>query len=292
MLDKNEIVKITNRHDGRVGYSIPELGNLRRSFASGETKEVTMDELRKLSYLPGGQSMLEKYFILDHNYKNGVCTVCGEDEDDDEDDSDDNSEYVDWEYIIENTENTFGTTTYDTKLSSKDTTVPYDVFDTLKGKKAVLNIKVNDIFSWSIKSGDIKTPKKLDLGVKLADKSIPLAVMSEYTKDYNYKELELSGSGDFGLKAQLTIDVGTINNGNKVDLYYYDPDDEDSLEFIATSKVESGKVTLPFTHASRYVIDMYKEKANDDEDDDDDDNETSGTIYPTIKDDEKEKEDK
>ena len=214
----------------------------------------------------------EKYFILDHNYKNGVCTVCGEDEDEDEDDSDDNSEYVDWEYIIENTENTFGTTTYDTKLSSKDTTVPYDVFDTLKGKKAVLNIKVNDIFSWSIKSGDIKTPKKLDLGVKLADKSIPLAVMSEYTKDYNYKELELSGSGDFGLKAQLTIDVGTINNGNKVDLYYYDPDDADSLEFIASSKVENGKVTLPFTHASRYVIDMYKEKANDDEDDDDDDN--------------------
>ena len=64
MLDKNEIVKITNRYDGRVGYSIPEMGNLRRSFASGETKEVTMDELRKLSYLSGGQALLDRYFVV------------------------------------------------------------------------------------------------------------------------------------------------------------------------------------------------------------------------------------
>ena len=68
MLDKNTIVKITNRYDGRVGYSIPEMGGLKRKFAPGETKEVTMDELRKLSYLPGGQSMLEKYFILDNEF--------------------------------------------------------------------------------------------------------------------------------------------------------------------------------------------------------------------------------
>lgn len=66
MLDKNTLVKITNRYDGRVGYSIPDLGNLYRGFAPGETKEVTMEELRKLSYLPGGEAMLNKYFILDN----------------------------------------------------------------------------------------------------------------------------------------------------------------------------------------------------------------------------------
>lgn len=206
----------------------------------------------------------EKYFILNHNYKNGTCTICHEDE---EDFSDDDAEYVDWEDIIENTEHTFGTTTYDVKMGSRNTVVPYDVFDVLKGKNAVLNIKVNNTFSWSIKGGDIKTPKEIDLGVEISDKEIPLNVMSEYTKDYNYTELELSGSGNFGLTAELTIDVGTINNGNKVDLYYYDPDDTDSLEFIASSEVKNGKVTLPFTHASKYVIDIYSE---DDEDDDDD----------------------
>ena len=65
MLDKNALVKITNRYDGRAGYSIPEMGGLQREFAPGETKEVTMEELRKLSYIPGGQAMLEKYFVLD-----------------------------------------------------------------------------------------------------------------------------------------------------------------------------------------------------------------------------------
>ena len=43
MLDKNTLVKITNRYDGRVGYSIPDLCNLHRVFAPIETKEVTME---------------------------------------------------------------------------------------------------------------------------------------------------------------------------------------------------------------------------------------------------------
>mgnify|MGYP003500047514 CR=1 FL=1 len=64
MLDKNTLIKVTNRNNGSVGYSIPDLGNLRRRFESGETKEVTMDELRKLSYLPGGQALLDRYFVV------------------------------------------------------------------------------------------------------------------------------------------------------------------------------------------------------------------------------------
>lgn len=66
MLDKETVVKITNRDSGRVGYAIPEMGNLKRVFAPGETKEVTMEELRKLSWLPGGASMIENYFIIDN----------------------------------------------------------------------------------------------------------------------------------------------------------------------------------------------------------------------------------
>lgn len=66
MLDKNTMVKVTNRDNGSVGYTIPDLGNLRRDFQSGETKEVSVEELRKLSYIPGGQSLLENYLII-HN---------------------------------------------------------------------------------------------------------------------------------------------------------------------------------------------------------------------------------
>lgn len=66
MLDKNTMIKVTNRDNGSVGYTIPDLGNLRRDFQYKETKEVPMEELRKLSFIPGGRTLLEDYLII-HN---------------------------------------------------------------------------------------------------------------------------------------------------------------------------------------------------------------------------------
>lgn len=221
-----------------------------------ELEEVIFDCRSVLEY-DEDWGIEEDAFILEHKYRNGVCTICNKKEKGSSD-SDDET-YVKWDDITKDTEVTFGTTTYNVKMSSKDTNVPYEVFNTLKGKNAVLNLKMDETFSWSINARKIQTPKELDLGVKIADKSIPLAVIDKYTKAFNYTELELNGNGDFGLEAELTIDVGTINNGNIVDLYYYNSKNSaNPLEFIATSKVENGKVTLPFTHASKYVIDIYK----------------------------------
>ena len=66
MLDKNTLIKVTNRDNGSVGYSIPDLGNLQRRFEAGETKEVSMEELRKLSYTIGGNVILKEYLLI-HN---------------------------------------------------------------------------------------------------------------------------------------------------------------------------------------------------------------------------------
>ena len=66
MLDKNTLIKVTNRDNGSVGYAIPDLGNLQRRFEAGETKEVTMEELRKLSYTIGGNVILKEYLLI-HN---------------------------------------------------------------------------------------------------------------------------------------------------------------------------------------------------------------------------------
>ena len=65
MLDKNTVIKVTNRDSGSVGYSIPEMG-ITRLFQRGEVKELTMEELRKLSYLPGGQMLLNECLVV-HN---------------------------------------------------------------------------------------------------------------------------------------------------------------------------------------------------------------------------------
>lgn len=65
MLAKDTIIKVSNRDNGSVGYSIPEMG-INRVFQKGEIKEVTMEELRKLSYLPGGQVIINECLIV-HN---------------------------------------------------------------------------------------------------------------------------------------------------------------------------------------------------------------------------------
>lgn len=59
-------IKVLNRDNGSVVYSIPEMNGLRRAFQAGETKTVTFEELEKLSYIPGGKELLtESLVILD-----------------------------------------------------------------------------------------------------------------------------------------------------------------------------------------------------------------------------------
>ena len=64
MLDKTTLIKVVNRDNGTVGYTIPDLGNLHRNFQPKEEKEVTMEELRKLSYLPGGVTLLRDCLVI------------------------------------------------------------------------------------------------------------------------------------------------------------------------------------------------------------------------------------
>lgn len=64
MVEKNRVVEVTNRDSGRIGYHVPDLGNLHRTFAIGETKKVTFEELEKLSWVPGGKKILKDYLII------------------------------------------------------------------------------------------------------------------------------------------------------------------------------------------------------------------------------------
>lgn len=67
MLDNNTIIKVRNRDNGAVGYTIPDLGNLHRSFEPGEVKTLPMEELRKLSYIPGGNYILSECLVIEDN---------------------------------------------------------------------------------------------------------------------------------------------------------------------------------------------------------------------------------
>ena len=64
MIDKDKVVEVTNRDSGTVGYSIPDLNNLHRTFAPGETKNLTYEELQKLSWINGGKKLLTDYLVI------------------------------------------------------------------------------------------------------------------------------------------------------------------------------------------------------------------------------------
>ena len=75
MIDKKLEIEVTNRDNGIVGYEIPDMGNLHRRFAAGETKTITYEELEKLSWIPGGQYILKN--LLKINNEEAIANLLG-----------------------------------------------------------------------------------------------------------------------------------------------------------------------------------------------------------------------
>ena len=63
-MDKNLMYNVTNRSGSTVCYSILEMNNLRRTFAAGETKKLSYEELEKLTYIPGGLTLISNYLLI------------------------------------------------------------------------------------------------------------------------------------------------------------------------------------------------------------------------------------
>ena len=58
-----QYVKVTNRNNGYTGYTLTS--GVKRLFNIGETKQISIDELRELSQIDGGEYMLRNYLIVD-----------------------------------------------------------------------------------------------------------------------------------------------------------------------------------------------------------------------------------
>ena len=57
------IYNVKNRSAGVAVYKIPELG-IRRSFQPGEVKQISAEELEKLTYRPGGMAILANFLQI------------------------------------------------------------------------------------------------------------------------------------------------------------------------------------------------------------------------------------
>ena len=63
-MKKDSVIKVLNRDSGAVWYAIPEMNGLQRVFQAGEEKEVTYEELEKLSFIPGGMELLKDSLVI------------------------------------------------------------------------------------------------------------------------------------------------------------------------------------------------------------------------------------
>lgn len=59
-MDRETLVIVKNRSSSMVVYRIPE-DNIRREFASGETKRIPYGELEKLTYQAGGRELIASF---------------------------------------------------------------------------------------------------------------------------------------------------------------------------------------------------------------------------------------
>lgn len=64
-MNKNTLVRISNRSGGTVVYSVPEM-HVIRTFTEREVKEVPFAELQAVSYQPGGRALLYHYLMIEN----------------------------------------------------------------------------------------------------------------------------------------------------------------------------------------------------------------------------------
>lgn len=62
-MDKNKVYEVKNRSSSILVYNIPDTG-VRREFMPGEVKRIAYEELEKLTYQSGGQSLINNYLLI------------------------------------------------------------------------------------------------------------------------------------------------------------------------------------------------------------------------------------
>lgn len=63
MINKDELITVVNKFNGSVGYDISDW-KVHRNFYAGESKNISFEELQKLSFEPGGDVLLKDFLEI------------------------------------------------------------------------------------------------------------------------------------------------------------------------------------------------------------------------------------
>lgn len=64
-MEDNALISVRNRNNGYTGYILQDGAKENRSWAPGETKKITFEELKRVSWLPGGDVILRDYLVIE-----------------------------------------------------------------------------------------------------------------------------------------------------------------------------------------------------------------------------------
>ncbi|MDE7303769.1 MAG: hypothetical protein K2N60_10675, partial [Oscillospiraceae bacterium] len=106
---------------------------------------------------------------------------------------------------------------------------------------------------WTVNGLDVTEPRTVNMRVSERSNKIPANVIDDIVSEFEPKEYRLYHSGDFGFKAELTLNVGKRYNDYYAVLYHYNTKTK-QLEFVDESFVEDKQVTFELTHASYYAV--------------------------------------
>lgn len=140
------------------------------------------------------------------------------------------------------------------------TAVPKSILEAAKGQDVDVVLDMGG-YSWKINGKDIKELKDVNLEVKLDDNKVPTKLIDKLAGGQPTRQLSLAFDGDFGFKADLSINLGSQYEGQYGNLYYYDSNGK--LVFMNAGEIDKdGNVSLEFSHASDYVIVIGEDMTN------------------------------
>lgn len=136
----------------------------------------------------------------------------------------------------------------------KSTVVPKEVLEAIKGKEVHIVLDMGD-YSWSISGNEVVAAvlKDIDLEVIVDTDGIPPAIVDSLAEGKPATQITLAHDGEFGFRADLTVNLGAEHSGSIGNLYYYDSSGK--MIFIDAGMVGAdGDISLSFSHASEYVV--------------------------------------
>ena len=157
----------------------------------------------------------------------------------------------------------------------KDTIVPKEVLESIQGKEVNIVLNMGG-YSWSISGNEVVADglKDIDLEVIVDTDGIPPAIIDSLAEGNPTTQITLVHEGEFGFRADLTVNLGSENSGSTGKLYYYDSSGK--LIYMDAGEVGAdGNISLSFSHASEYVVVFEKAPVEDEgENDNKNNNET------------------